>query len=442
MRHRKVQVVFPALIIFILAFLVRLLYNLTVARGYFPLHDSFKYHTIALNLLHRHCFCQLPDSSISTVERAPLWPAMIALIYGSFGEHSLVVRLLLCVVGACTCVLISLFAGNLFGRTTGIMAGGIAVIYPFLYIYDGWLYTESLYTLLVLALCYTLYRLQRDPRRSTVAVSGILIGLIALTRPNGLLIWCACLLWLLLASWAGLITRRIAFKSAVTMTLIALTLIAPWTLRNYVVSHAFVPVAVGDGTVFLGAYNDKTVGKWYEEGYYEGIWLAPEEAVNLPQRFTAVCDSMCEVERDAAYKTYAMRWIQGHPDAMPGLLGQHMLNLWLITTKEADLPLNRYPDRAASRLTVLLMQIITPIIFLLAASGIVLFKSRWRDFLFFYLLIALTCVESLITYGIPRFRAPLEPLLIILGAGTLCKLATFAVKFYHVRAKVSEINPD
>jgi hypothetical protein len=78
---------------------------------------------------------------------------------------------------------------------------------------------------------------------------------------------------------------------------------------------------------------------------------------------------------------------------------------------------------------VMMMQIMTPILFALAALGlIVTLRKRWRELLFFYLIIALTIAQCIVLYGIPRFRAPIEPMLIILGAGTVWWLTTLRKK--------------
>ena len=158
---KRLKAWLPAIGIFCLALLVRVIYNDTVAHDYSPLHDSLFYQVIGFNLLQEHCFCLLPH--ISTVDRAPLWPAIIAAIAVALGPSDYFARLFLCGIGSGTCVLIYLFARDLFGRYIGVLAGVIATVYPELYIYDGWLYTESLYTFLLLALCYGVYRLQRIP---------------------------------------------------------------------------------------------------------------------------------------------------------------------------------------------------------------------------------------------------------------------------------------
>ncbi len=425
----------PMLSVFGLALVVRILYNSKVAGGYFPLHDSLTYQTIAYNILESHCYCLIP--SLPTVDRAPLWPAVIAAFYYVLGPHENLVRHFLSVVGSGTCVLIYCFARDLFGRRIGLFAGILAAIYPFLFIYDGWLYSESLYIFLLFAFCYTLYHLQRAPNRYLMILSGLLLGLVSLTRPNGLLILGLFLLWAVVIGWIKILPWRIVVQTAIMVSLLTLLLTLPWTARNYLVTQSLVPVAVGDGKVLVGAYNDDTSGTDYQNGYYLGIWIVPTESVPyVANQFPEDCAGPCEVTRDNTYKYYAWQWIQNNLAKMPLMLGLHALNMWQITTQEADLPINRFAARNSSHLVVDMMVIITPIVFALAALGLFMTRKRWRELLFIYFMIALTFIQCVVLYGIPRFRAPIEPMLIVLAAGGVWWLVTLLSKRSKARSQI------
>ncbi|WP_165423317.1 ArnT family glycosyltransferase [Ktedonosporobacter rubrisoli] len=410
----------PAVGIFVFAFVVRAAYNVLGAKDYYPLHDSATYQSIAFNILHEHCYCL--HSQLPTVDRAPLWPAIIAAIYGALGSQDHYVRFFLCVVGAATCLLIYFFAKDLFGKGIGILAGLIGTIYPFLFIYDAWLYTESLYIFLLLALCYTLYRLQIKPHWGLMALSGVLIALLAFTRPNGLALLPVFLVWIFIMWRTKMLPGTQVIKGAIIVSVVSLALIAPWTIRNYTVTHALIPLAVGDGKVLLGAYNDQTADPTYQNGRYLGIWIIPDESTPaIAQKFPSkdLCSGPCEVQRDNTYRYYAEQWMQTHLDKMPYMLGLHFVNTWQATSQEADLPINRFPDRPISKFVVMLMEIITPIVLILAACGLAATWKRWRYLLFIYFLILMTVAQSIVLYGIPRFRAPLEPMFIILAAGAI-----------------------
>src|SRR5260370_13450589 len=165
MKYKKQYL--PALIeylhliaVFFLALLVRIVYNETAVRGYVPLYDANIYNLIASNLLEAHCYCIYLNHS--TVSRAPLWPFIIAVIYFFAGEHNAYARLFFCCIGSGTCVLVYLFAKDLFGKRIALISGVIAAMYTGLFIWDGWLYAESLYTFCLTAFLYSFYRLQRS----------------------------------------------------------------------------------------------------------------------------------------------------------------------------------------------------------------------------------------------------------------------------------------
>jgi hypothetical protein len=134
------------------------------------------------------------------------------------------------------------------------------------------------------------------------------------------------------------------------------------------------------------------------------------------------------VTRDNTYKQYAWQWIQSHTDKMPMMVWLHTINLWQVTTQEADLPINRFPDRSTSHIVVDMMVIITPFVFALATLGLIVTRRRWSELLFTYFMIVLTIIQCIILYGFPRFRAPIEPMLILLGAGAIWWLGALVSK--------------
>src|SRR5437588_12626887 len=130
---------FPVTSIFLLALCVRVVYNLTAARGYILKEDAALYYHIAQNLVNEHCYCLY--SYQPNVSRAPLWPLIMACIYFFVGPQDIYIRLFYCFLGSGTCVLVYLFAKDLFGKRIALFTGVLASVYTGLFIYDGWLYT-------------------------------------------------------------------------------------------------------------------------------------------------------------------------------------------------------------------------------------------------------------------------------------------------------------
>src|SRR5579884_3262525 len=107
---------------------------------------------------------------------------------------------------------------------------------------------------------------------------------------------------------------------------------------------------------------------------------------------------------------------------MPRLLLFHFLNLWVPDTHEADLPVDRFPGQTSSKIVLFMMKTFPILLFVLAAIGLVAQIKRWRELLFIYFMILLTIAQALYFYGSPRFRAPIEPMLIVLAAGAIAWL--------------------
>jgi 4-amino-4-deoxy-L-arabinose transferase-like glycosyltransferase len=416
---KRIKPMLPAIGIFCLALTVRVIYNNTVAYHYYPLHDSAFYQGIAFHLLNEHCFCL--ESYVSTVTRAPLWPFTIAGISLIFGPSDYFARLFLSLVGSGTCVLVYLFARDLFGWRIGVLAGIFAAIYPELYIYDGWLYTESLYTFLLFATCYGLYRLQHTPERNwrIWITCGVLLGLLSLTRPNGIIVIGLFIVWSIIMVWQKFLSWRVTARGVLVTTFIAFVLIVPWIIRNYLVSHTFIPVAIVDGTVLLGAYNNEALTKATYPGGPKGTWINPiVSRPDIVHPFPLhTCTPPCEVVREAAFKAAAVKWIQDNIHTMPYLLKLHFINMWQPDTYEADLPTVRFSRQQSTQFVIHMMKTWPNYLFILAALGLVVTLWRWRELLFIYFMIISTIAENIIYYGSARLRAPIEPMLILLAAG-------------------------
>lgn len=418
---KRIQPYLPAAAIFCLALLVRIIYNVTVARGYIPEYDASSYNTIALNLINEHCFCQAAHAA--AVGRAPFWPWLIAGIYILTGHDNAHARLFLCFIGASTCTIVYLWARDIFSKRIGIITGIIAALYPGLFIYDGWLYTESLYTFLLLIFGYFLYRLQCTAQLRWAGLSGLALAAASLTRPNGLLYLGLLFVWAILVIRAKLLPWRTTARGVLIVTLLTVGLVAPWTVRNYAISHTFIPVATGNGKVLAGAYNDVVLTdlKFGYPGGYPGLWVSPG-LIRPPIDYHGhtPCGYTCDTYDD----TYVRQWIRTHPAQTLELFSLHFINMWRPYTSEEGLPVREFPDRASSKLVWSMMTIMPIAIIPLAFFGLlVTWRQRRQQLLLPVLLLLMGIAQCIIFYGSSRFRAPIEPILVLLAGGALWWLA-------------------
>jgi 4-amino-4-deoxy-L-arabinose transferase-like glycosyltransferase len=402
------------LVVFAGALAIRVTYNLTIARHYVPVSDAHEYVLLGQHLLAGKCYCLWGDAHPTTY-RSPGFPLFLAAVFAVAGPtNTLAARLALSVVGAGTCVLTSLIARDLFGPRAALPAGLIAATYPQLFINDAWLNSESLATFLFAASCLAIMRVVKQPPGWRWLAAGALLGLTALTRPNGAYALGAALLWVALAIWRRWQRWRRGTLAAALLVAGFLVVVAPWTARNYVATHgAFVPLSTGGGIVIAGAYTDLAYkgphiwSAWFNP-WRNPTWSASDrEALSS---FPPNCWGRCEVVRDEATTAIGLRWARAHLIVLPWLVVLRWAQLWI--------PANA-PDNGGMPIWRPFAIGYPALVIALAAVGLYTLRRRWREALVPCLCGAAIVAGCLILYGSPRMRAMLEPLLVAWATGAL-----------------------
>ena len=123
------------------------------------------------------------------------------------------------------------------GTRSGLAAAWLCALNPELIAFSHYFWSETLYVFLLLAGVTLLARGSEPPGRCAAVLAGVALGLAALTRSS--------LVYLLpiLIAWLPRVYRahwRSALARGALAACVALALIAPWTVRNWVVHGGFV----------------------------------------------------------------------------------------------------------------------------------------------------------------------------------------------------------
>jgi tetratricopeptide (TPR) repeat protein len=241
------------LIIFIFAFILRLLY-LFQLKGvdplfYHPIMDALYHHEWAVSIVAGDWLGK--DSFF----RAPLYPYFLSFVYHTCGINLLVPRIIQSFIGSVNCVLIAMIGTFLFKKRIGVIAGLTAGVYPLFIYFDNELLIPAILMFFVLLGFYMMLRLSaRDVSKMGWFFIGIVWGLAAITRPNVLLFLLILPFWLL---------KRLKEKAKTAIlcgALGVLSMIIPITVRNYIVSREFVLVAWQGGINFYIGNNPYSDG--------------------------------------------------------------------------------------------------------------------------------------------------------------------------------------
>ncbi len=290
----------PALLVFGLALMVRVIYVLQArANPQFdaPLMDPGFHDEWASQLANGTWRADGPFF------RAPLYPLFLAAIYALAGHDYLVPRLVQAVLGSASCWLLYLIGRRLFSRAAGLLAGLIAALYWILIYHDNELLIEPLFVFLTLAFFHTLLgalaapsedgRASHSPSRRAArwALPGLLYGLAAIARPT-ILIFAPALAWL----FARKLRRGLSAAAVAAFAALSLVPIGAVTLYNIVVGDDLVFIASQGGVNFYIGNNPQsdghtaivpgTRGDWWG-GRYDTIKIA-ERAAGRPLKESAV----------------------------------------------------------------------------------------------------------------------------------------------------------
>jgi len=191
--------------------------------------------------------------------RAPLYAYWLGMIFALFGHSYIVPRIIQHLLGTGTVFLVYLLARNIFGRKTAAIASVLAATYAALiYNEDKFLFESILlFQLLLFFLLY--YNIREKPSFINWAILGAVFGLICITRP----IFLPCGL-LFLTSPIWLYQKSSGLKKALLLAAGfcagAAVVIAPVTVRNYVVGREFELIASQGGINFYIGNNPAADG--------------------------------------------------------------------------------------------------------------------------------------------------------------------------------------
>jgi 4-amino-4-deoxy-L-arabinose transferase-like glycosyltransferase len=376
---------------------LRILYTVYLAPWPPPVgDDAWFYHYEAIFLAQGRGFISVNYAMLGitrpSAAHPPLYPVVLAGLAKLGGTGELTQRLAGSAFGAGTIVAIGLLGRRLVGRRVGLMSAGIAAVYPMLITADGALLSESLYGLLV-ALCLLAgYRLLDAPTGGRAVCLGALLGMTILCRGEALL-----LVGLILLP----VVRRPRGGRAVLITCCAAAvLVAPWTVRNWVVFHRPVLISTDLASAIAGAncpstYYGSKLGSWDNAC----IKLQPgNEAAALDQP-------------EASAVHYAVH----HIGRLPIVAAVRLARVWGL---RRNLPvggsLPRLENRSPAALEVGFLMY--DVLVLFGVYGFIVLRRRATAVWILMSTFALVTVTAVLVYGDVRFREPAEISLVILAA--------------------------
>jgi hypothetical protein len=333
------------------------------------------------------------------------YPGFLGLLFAATGPSIFAAQLANLALAAATFPLMYLISRQMLDdELTARVSVLLLTIYPNSIGYVPLLLAETLYTALLLLASFLILR--RRGRAHMVA-TALVLGLATLVKTQTIL------LVALMAGFAILLAgtfqeRMKALLRGAALIAIALAVVFPWTLRNYLTFNTLVFVSTNGGMSLLLGNNPSMKGVWSRQ-YVDDDPLVKEA------RFS-VAD---QVNADRRARTLAYQWIRENPVDFISLMPQKFWNLWARDGEaewmfQAGTP---WYETHSSRFRAVRYanQAFYAVVMLLAAAAFVaLIRRRASGWAFYgYFVAAFFTALSLAFSGQSRYHFPVMPFMLI-----------------------------
>jgi 4-amino-4-deoxy-L-arabinose transferase-like glycosyltransferase len=267
---------------------------------------------IAINLLHGKGYVYRSPWGLGplrpTAAKAPMYPLLISVVFWIFGVNNfLALFTLQSLLSSLTCVLLFFCLKNSASYRSGVLAGFAMAIYP-PFVYHAVTKPEST-TLSLFMICFFIYQLVKLKSTSSSArwlFTSFTSGLLVLTEPVTFPF--VCLSFLYLAYVAGK-SWTIAFQKLLLVGIVFVSVVGPWTLRNYIMFKHFVFIKSNLSWTFVDGLS--------RAGIKFPIRPGAKEVAGLN-----------EAEEDRVITRAVIRWIRGHRSIYVKFLAKNIKDFW------------------------------------------------------------------------------------------------------------------
>ncbi len=359
--------------------------------------------------------------------RPPLYPIVLAGLYAITGPNPDVGRAFQLVLGVGIVFLVFAIGRRLFSAKVGLLAAALAAVNPSLVYLSGLLMTENLYVILLLLLVLLMVRHYRSRQPSVLkfAAGGILAGLCCLARPTALT-------FVVFIPAAALVFGRSAWAKrlacAALFVILAVAVIAPWSIRNHARFGERVIFTTHGGITFYES-NNRLV---HDTPEFRGIVVSPRTAV---PGWDGLKD-LDEVSYDREAWRMGLAFVRENPELLPRMAWWKFARFWRFDSNvKFDAGAGPFGGGESSRgsasgeidLGLLYWMVVIPLFVL----GLAVTRRRFHDLVLPYGVIAVHTFLALVFHGSLRARMPVEPVIVLFAAAAVAWIALAVRRRLH-----------
>lgn len=348
----------------------------------------------------------------------PIFPLFVTATYLLVGQSWAAIAFTQALVCGLLSALLYFVGRFLFSYKVGFLAAMWALFYPYLFSQGGpnILYETVLFTLLLLTAIKGLFDLQHNSTRRSAVFAGLSMGVAALCRPEAFFLTPFVFSWIIL-------TLSVAWRKRIQLALIFMTIflftVGIWTFRNWAVDGVISP---------FGSYSTQNVYKAFHPlllDYYQGNGPFTDtilRSLSSDQIFEqgplweeTQTKEMTVKERETWRASMPWSYWSEHPTQFIKLTILKVANLWSWILEPRTLLPSKQLVYALSYIPVLF----------LGGIGFWIRRDHWKQTSLFLLLFLSFSIFASISYGVTRYRIPLDIYLILMASVSLDFIFTY-----------------
>ena len=360
----------------------------------------------------------------ATAVAPPLYVYFVGFVFSVFGIYSvksaIVIELFQSLCAALSCV-VFYHLGKKFSEMVGLLAAvGMAFYPPSVLFSTMRIHPVVLVVLLIGMIILYLFRIQEHWRRRDAVICGVLMGITALVEPAGIAFFVASCVWLFL--WSSR-SRFAAVKFAMLMGTVCILCVLPWTIRNYLVFNAFVPLKGSMGTNLLQGNNPYANGVTFDDFHDQMQQLFTKEEREKLRKLD-------DVQRNKIMQEKAIGYIKADPKRFVELTLKRIFYYWSFVNPYRPTPYDK-------------LRIVTygPVLILAVIGLILARRKKWREgSLFLALIVSYPLFYYVTQITINRYRYGVEAFLLILASYAAVELVNGFRRVYSI-APAEQVQP-
>ncbi|MEE9554218.1 MAG: glycosyltransferase family 39 protein [candidate division Zixibacteria bacterium] len=400
--------------IFAVALILRLIYFFQVKSGFpgwdtptiDPLyHDLWAKQIAAGDLLGSGPFF-----------RAPFYAYFLGLIYAIAGPSLAISKIIQHLLGSLSCALIFLFTDRYFNRKTAVLSGLLCAFYWVFIYFEDELLLDSLLVLFSILLIWSIIRVMERPTYKRFFLTGLILGIATITRPNYAVFIPLLLIWLLFYFPKQYRATLLKYSALLAGCFL---MILPVTIRNIAVGDDFVVIASQGGINFYIGNNGYADGRSAIIPEFGASWQYADCEYRAKKESGRLGDTLKPSEVSSFYYKKAIKFITGSPFAWLGLMLRKLNYFW--NGYEVSNNQNLYFFRQFASITKFLPSLFFIISPFSIYGLLLLFKKEKKYHVvgYFVIIYMLTVIAFFVN---SRFRLPVLPFLIILASYAIIRV--------------------